>query len=449
MAKITFLGAGSTVFAKNILGDCLCRPSLQDAEIALYDIDPQRLKDSHAMMKVLNKNINKGRAKITAHCGKRELRTALRDADFVVNAIQVGGYEPCTVTDFEIPKKFGLRQTIADTVGIGGLFRSLRTIPVMLEFAQVMEKVCPNAWFLNYTNPQCALVGAMLRATEIRTVGLCHSVQDCAPALLNNLGICTWDEYKKRDIRWEVGGINHMAWLLSIKEGDKDLYPEIKRRAAKLVAAARKKDGEKNYDMVRLHMMKHFGYYITESSEHNAEYHPYWIKPHMPHLIEEFNIPLDEYPRRCVNLIEGWKKQRKDIVKNKKLSHKLSAEFGSVIMNSIVTNEPSRVHASVLNSGSISNLPSSAIVEVACLVDKNGVQPTVIGDLPEQCAALNRTNINTQLLTIEAALTQKKDAVYHAAMLDPHTAAELDLDSIKKLCDALIKAHGTWLPKYK
>ena len=193
MAKITFLGAGSTVFAKNILGDCLCRPSLQDAEIALYDIDPQRLKDSHAMMKVLNKNINKGRAKITAHCGKRELRTALRDADFVVNAIQVGGYEPCTVTDFEIPKKFGLRQTIADTIGIGGLFRSLRTIPVMLEFAHIMEKVCPNAWFLNYTNPQCALVGAMLRATEIRTVGLCHSVQDCAPALLNNLGICTWD----------------------------------------------------------------------------------------------------------------------------------------------------------------------------------------------------------------------------------------------------------------
>ena len=443
MPKITFLGAGSSVFAKSVLGDCLLTPSLQDAHIALYDVDATRLDDSLRMMKALNRNINKNRATLSAHLGKGQLREALKGADFAVNAIQVGGYDPCTIADFEIPKQFGLRQTIADTVGIGGLFRALRTIPVMLDFARAMEKVCPNAWFLNYTNPQCSLVGAMLAGSSIRTIGLCHSVQGCARGLLRGLGML--DDVK--DLRWEVAGINHMAWLLKVTDGHKDLYPEIKRRAAKRVAAARKKGGEKFGDMVRLHMMKYFGYYITESSEHSAEYHPYWIKRHMPHLIEEFNIPLDEYPRRCVHQIAGWEKQRKELTRNTKLTHEKSHEFGSGIMNAVLTDQPYRVHASVRNDGCISNLPANAVVEVACLVDKNGVQPTRIGALPEQCAALNRTNINTQLLTIEAALTRKKEKVYQAAMLDPHTAAELDLDGIRKLCDALISAHGKWLPK--
>ena len=445
MPKITFLGAGSTVFAKSILGDSLLTPSLHDARVALYDIDRTRLRQSRLMIEAMNRNVNEGRAKITAHCGVSQRKAALKGADFVVNAIQVGGYKPCTVIDFEVPKRFGLRQTIADTVGIGGLFRSLRTIPVMLKVAREMEQLCPDAWFLNYTNPQATLVGAMLRATGIRTVGLCHSVQGCARGLLRRVGML--DDV--RDLRWQVAGINHMGWLLKVADGHKDLYPEIKRRAARIVAAARKKGADKNWDMVRLHMMKYFGYYITESSEHTAEYHPYWIKRDMPELIEEFNIPLDEYPRRCEGQIEHWKKLAAELVNNPNLTHQKGHEFGAGIMNAVLTDEPYRFHGNVLNNGVITNLPRNAVVEVACLVDKNGVQPTFVGNLPEQCAALTRTNINTQLLTIEAALTRKKEKVYQAAMLDPHTAAELDLDSIKKLCDAMIAAHGDWLPRYR
>ena len=443
MPKITFIGAGSTVFAKNILGDSMCTPALQDAEIALYDIDETRLKESAAVMRALNGNINGGRAKIKTHLGTGQRRKALASADFVVNAIQVGGYDPCTITDFEIPKKYGLRQTIADTIGIGGIFRVLRTLPVMLDFARDMEKVCPNAWLLNYTNPMCALTGGILRQTDVKAVGLCHSVQVCAITLLRDLDML--DEVK--DLQWKIAGINHMAWLLEITDGGKDLYPEIKKRARKKLAAWRK-GPEKNFDMVRLYMMLNFGYYITESSEHLSEYVPYFIKSTYPHLVEEFNIPLDEYPRRCVNQITRWKEQKKSL-RGANLMHNRTHEYGSHIMESITTGQPIVIGGNVLNNGLITNLPSSACVEVSCLVDKNGVQGTYVGDLPEQCAALNRTNINTQLLTLEAAFTGKKEHIYHAALLDPHTSAELSIDDIRSLCDNLIKAHGTWLPKFK
>jgi len=437
MPKITFMGAGSSVFAKNILGDSMLSPALHGAHIALYDVNKARLNQSRRMLQTLNKNINKGRAKITAHLGKGQRKVALKDADYVVNAIQVGGYEPSTVIDFEIPKKYGLHQTIADTLGIGGIFRTLRTAPVVQEFAKEMEQACPDALFLNYTNPMCTVTGALVHGSNIKSVGLCHSVQICADRLLQRVGMA--DDVN--DLQWKIAGINHQAWLLEITDGGKDLYPEIKKRAAKLNREARKKDGEKHGDMIRLEMMRHFGYYITESSEHSAEYMPYWIKSQFPELIEEFNIPLDEYPRRCIRQIERWKTQSKELVGNSKLTHKRTHEYGSYIMEAMETDVPFRIGGNVLNDGLITNLPSKAIVEVACLVDRNGVQGTYVGDLPEQLAALNRTNVNVHLLSLDAALNRDRDAVYHAAYLDPHTSSELPLDQIRRLCDDLLKAH--------
>ena len=447
MAKITFLGAGSSVFAKNVLGDCMFKPGLRDAHIALYDIDPKRLRESRLMLNTLNKNVNKGKATITAHHGKAQLRTALKGADFVVNAIQVGGYKPSTVIDFEVPKKYGLRQTIADTLGIGGIFRALRTIPVMMDFASAINKVCPDAWFLNYTNPMCILTAALLRHGDVQAVGLCHSVQSCVPGLIGNLGL--EKKYPPGEIKWKIAGINHMAWLLEMSHNGKDIYPEVRKAAAAKNRKARRKNGEKHWDMVRFEIMRHFGYYVTESSEHNAEYMPYWIKSAAPELIDELNIPLDEYPRRCIRQIEGWEAQRKDIVTNKKLTHAPSHEYGASIMNAIATNEPFGFHGNVMNTGLIPNLPETACVEVQCVANRAGVHRCHAGVLPEQLAGLNRTNINVQLLTLEAAMTRRKDAIYHAAMLDPHTAAELTLDQIRSLCDDLIEAHGRMLPTYR
>ncbi|MFH1378408.1 MAG: alpha-glucosidase/alpha-galactosidase [Planctomycetota bacterium] len=438
MVKITFLGAGSTVFSKSVLGDCMLTPSLHDSQIALYDIDAKRLKESKIMLDTLNKNINESRAKITAHCGVAQRRAALKGADFVVDAIQVGGYEPSTVIDFEIPKKFGLRQTIADTLGIGGIFRALRTIPVLRDIAADMEKVCPNAWFLNYTNPMSLLSGYLQHFTAVKTVGLCHSVQGCVPHLLKQLGM----ENDVKKLKHQIAGINHMGWLLNVSENGKDLYPEIKKRAEAKNKAARKPGAEKHGDMVRFEIMKHFGHYVTESSEHSAEYHPYFIKSQYPGLIEELNIPLDEYPRRCIRQIENWAAQSKTLLKDKNLTHKQSCEYGSVIMNAVVTDTPAEIGGNVLNNGLIDNLPNDACVEVPCMVNRNGVNGCYVGRLPEQLAALNRTHINVHLTLWEAIRTGKKDHVYQAAMLDPHTRAELPLDAIRKLCDALFDAHG-------
>ena len=432
MPKITFLGAGSTVFARNVLGDCMLTPALRDSHIALYDIDPKRLQESEMMLKNINKNSNDNRATIVSYTNRKE---ALKDANYVVNAIQVGGYEPSTVIDFEVPKKYGLRQTIGDTLGIGGIFRALRTIPVMLDFAKDMEEVCPNAWFLNYTNPMSILTGAMLRATKIKTVGLCHSVQVCVPHLLRGL------EMDTQNVQWKIAGINHMAWLLEITQNGKDLYPEIKKRALERPTP--------HDDMVRYEIMKQFGYYVTESSEHNAEYMPYFIKSKYPELIEKFNIPLDEYPRRCVEQINGWKKMKEELVHNANLEHQRTHEYASYIMEAMETDVPYKIGGNVMNTGLIPNLPKEACVEVPCLVDRSGITPCYVGNLPPQLAALNRTNINVQLLTIEAALTLKKEHIYHAAMLDPHTSSELSIDDIKSLCDDLIEAHGNWLPSYK
>ena len=436
--KITFMGAGSTVFARNVIGDCLCTEALRDSEFALYDIDGERLKQSETILKALQKSLG-SHGKITAYLGVENRKAALRGATFVINAIQVGLYDPCTIIDFEVPKKYGLRQTIGDTLGIGGIMRGLRTIPVMADFAADMQEVCPDALFLNYTNPMAILSGYMQRYTGVKTVGLCHSVQVCAESLLNEVGL----QDKLEGHYEKIAGINHMAWLLEIKDKNGvDLYPEIKSRIDERIAS------EDCQNKVRLEYIKNFGYYCTESSEHNAEYNVFYIKSKYPELIERYNIPLDEYPRRCINQIANWKKEYEEILSGGVKSHTRSNEYASRIMEAVVTGNPYQIGGNVLNTGLITNLPKEAYVEVPCLINKNGVNPCFVGDLPVQCAAMNMTNINVQLLTIEAARTRKKEHIYQAAMLDPHTAGELSIDDIKRMVDDLIETHGDWLPKY-
>ncbi|MCL2106759.1 MAG: alpha-glucosidase/alpha-galactosidase [Oscillospiraceae bacterium] len=439
MPKITFMGAGSTVFVRNVLGDVMCTPAFQNAELALYDIDAKRLDDSEIILSALNRNVNEGHAAIKTYLGSENRKEALRGADFVVNAIQVGGYEPCTVIDFEIPKKYGLRQTIADTLGIGGIMRALRTIPVLEEFAADMREVCPRAWFLNYVNPMSMLTGYMQRYCGVNTVGLCHSVQGCSKDLLSALGMQDKLEGRKETI----AGINHQGWLLELYDRDgNDLYPEIKRRAAE------KNAGEKHWDMVRYEYIRWLGYYCTESSEHNSEYNPWFIKSRYPELIERFNIPLDEYPRRCVNQIAGWEKERAGILADGRITHKRSGEYACSIMEAITTSGRFSFGGNVLNNGLITNLPAEACVEVPCVADGMGVRACHVGALPVQLAALNMTNVNAQLMTIEAARSRKIKDIYMAAMLDPHTAAELSIDDIAAMCDELIAAHGTYMAMY-
>lgn len=437
--KITFMGAGSTVFARNVIGDCMCVDSLKDSVFALYDIDASRVEESRVILEAMRK-AKGGFGKIECYVGVENRKAALKDANFVANAIQVGGYDPCTIIDFEIPKKFGLLQTIGDTLGIGGIMRALRTIPVMEDFAKDMEEVCPDALFLNYTNPMAMLTGYMQRYTGVNTIGLCHSVQVCTETLLKNVGM----EDKLEGRKELIAGINHMAWLLEIKDKNGvDLYPEIKAKVDEYIS------NPENLDKVRMEYIKNFGYYCTESSEHNAEYNPFYIKSKYPELIEKYNIPLDEYPRRCINQIDAWKKEYAELLENGVKEHTRSHEYASWIMQSITENTPYQIGGNVINKNHlITNLPAEACVEVPCLVNGNGITPCYVGALPVQCAAMNMTNINVQLLTIEAARTGKKEHIYQAAMLDPHTAAELDIDSIRKMVDELIEAHGDYMPKF-
>ena len=440
MLKIAFMGAGSTVFARNVLGDVMCTEALCRCEIALYDIDATRLAESHQILSTINHNINQDRAVIRDYLGVENRKEALRGASFVVNAIQVGGYEPCTVIDFEIPKKFGIRQTIADTLGIGGIMRALRTIPVMEDFAHEMEQVCPNALLLNYTNPMAMLTGYISRYTDVKMVGLCHSVQICSEHLLKHL-----DMQDKLEGRRElIAGINHMAWLLKIQDKDgNDLYPEIRRRALEMNAK------EQHWDMVRFDYIDKLGYYCTESSEHNAEYNPFYIKPGYPELIERFNIPLDEYPRRCIDQIRGWKEMSEKLLTDRQLGHTRSREYASYIMEAMVTGNPFKIGGNVLNTGHlIEDFPETACVEVPCLVDGMGIHPTRVGTLPPVLAAMNMTNINTQLLTIEAARTRKKEDILRAVMLEPRCAAILSIDDMVKMVDELLEAHGPYMEMY-
>ncbi|MEI7633303.1 MAG: alpha-glucosidase/alpha-galactosidase [bacterium] len=428
MAKIVLIGAGSTVFARALITDILSFPELADSELALFDIDPERLSTSEVVSNRVAGTLG-APAKITA---TNNIRYALDGADYAINMIQVGGYKPCTVTDFEIPKKFGLRQTIADTLGMGGIMRSLRTIPVILDYCRQMEELCPDVLFLNYVNPMAMNTLAVLRATKIRTVGLCHSVQGTAMELARDIGV-PFDE-----VNYVCAGINHMAFYLRFERRGEDLYPLIRR----IVAEGRVPD----YNRVRYDMLMRLGYFVTESSEHFSEYVPYFIRRDRPDLITRFNVPLDEYITRCENQIAGWQKMRAELEDpNAKVTPSRSAEYGSLIIHSRETNIPRVIYGNVINKGLITNLPEDCCVEVPCLVDANGVQPARIGDIPLQLAALIRTNVSVQELTVEAALTGNREHIYHAAMLDPHTAAELPLDEIWQLVDEMLYAHRDWI----
>jgi alpha-galactosidase len=429
VAKITMIGAGSTVFAKNLLGDILSFPELAQSHIALMDIDAERLKTSEIVAHKVAQSVG-AQPRITTHPDRR---SALDGADYAINMIQVGGYKPGTETDFEVPKKYGLRQTIADTLGIGGIMRALRTIPIMLDMCRDMEAVSkPDITFLNYVNPMCANTWAVTRATKVKTVGLCHSVQGTAEQLARDIHVPI------EDINYLCAGINHMAFYLRFERNGEDLYPLIRN----VVTEGRVPD----WNRVRYEMLTRLGYFVTESSEHFAEYCPYFIRRDRPDLIERFNVPLDEYIRRCENQIAGWHKMKAEYESDAPIEVHRSHEYGSLIIHSIETGVPRVVYGNVENNDLITNLPQGCCVELPVLVDKNGLQPTRIGAIPPQLAAMMQTNINVQSLTVEAALTGKREHVYHAAMLDPHTAAELTLDEIWSLVDDLLAAHGDYIP---
>ncbi|MDP1628583.1 alpha-glucosidase/alpha-galactosidase [Parvibaculum sp.] len=437
MTKVCMIGAGSTVFMKNLVGDILLNEMFADCEIALHDIDEARLKTSAIVAGKIADALSVSPA-ITATTDRRE---ALTGADFVIVMIQVAGYKPGTVTDFEIPKKYGLRQTIADTLGVGGIMRGLRTVPVLLDIAKDMRELCPKALMLQYVNPMAINCWALNRlAPDIDHVGLCHSVQGTAYELSKDLDV----DYKS--LRYQCAGINHMAFYTKFErereDGTReDLYPKLKEIAAR--------DEEPGWNKVRYEILRRTGYFVTESSEHFAEYVPWFIKRDRPDLIEKFNIPLDEYIRRCEEQIAAWEAQERELVSANRLEVKFSGEYGAKIMRAVVSGKPTVINGNVANNGLIDNLPAGACVEVPCLVDANGVTPTRVGALPPHLAAMMQTNINVQSLTMEAIATGKREHIYHAAMMDPHTAAELSLDQIWALVDDLIEAHGDRLPAYR
>lgn len=436
MAQITMIGAGSTIFTKRLLGDIFLFPELADSKIVLHDIDAERLATSEIVAHKVAEACNVP-AEIESTLDRRQ---ALDGADFVICMIQVGGYEPATVIDFEIPQRYGLRQTIADTLGIGGIMRALRTIPVLIDICRDMEELCPDALLLNYVNPMAMICWAIEQATSIRTVGLCHSVPHTANALAADIGVPV------EEINYLVAGVNHMAFFLKFEQDGVDLYPRLFERGRQRPYPVRKRG---MVDGVRYEIMKHFGYFVTESSEHLAEYVPWFIKRDRPDLLEDLDIPLNEYIRRCERQIAEWNDLREQLVAaDQPLTIERSVEYGSYIIHSMVTGQPALIYGNVPNQGVIENLPADCIVEVPCVVDKNGIQPTRIGRLPVQLAALMQTNINVQALTVEAALTGRRDHVYQAAMVDPHTAAELDLEQIHDMVDDLLDAHQEWLPAF-
>jgi alpha-galactosidase len=438
MTKITFIGAGSTVFAKNLLGDILSFPELAESTISLMDIDPERLRTSEIVAHKVADFFG-AKPEIEATLDRRR---ALEGADYAISMFQVGGYKPSTVIDFEIPKKYGIRQTIADTLGIGGIMRGLRTIPVFLDICRDMEELCPDVMFLQYVNPMAMNTWAIHRASKIKTVGLCHSVQGTAEALAADIGV------PYNEINYICAGINHMAFYLKFELNGENLYPQI-RQALEANSYGRRYRGLA--DHVRYEVLRRTGYFVTESSEHFSEYVPWFIKHDRADLIEQYEIPLDEYITRCELQIAEWEAEKAALERGEldEARYERSQEYGSLIIHSMETGEPRIVYGNVSNRGLIDNLPQGCCVEVPCLVDRNGLQPTKIGMMPPQLAALQQTNINVQSLVVEAALTRKREHIYHAAMLDPHTAAELSLDQIWSLVDELIEAHSDMLPEYQ
>ena len=442
--KLTFIGAGSTVFMKNIVGDVLQRPGLGDTHVALMDIDPARLAESEIVANKIVQTLGVG-ARVTTHLNQRE---ALEGADFVVTAFQIGGYDPCTITDFEIPKKFGLRQTIADTLGIGGIMRGLRTVPHLWKVCEDMLAVCPDAYLMQYVNPMAINTWAIsAKYPMIKQVGLCHSVPLTAEELARDLDIPV------EKIRYKIAGINHVAFFLNFEEimpdgTYRDLYPDLFAGYAAGKIPLPSSWNPRCPNKVRYEMMTRLGLFVTESSEHFAEYVPWFIKRDRPDLIERFEIPLDEYPQRCIEQVADWEAQAEAFKTADKIEIGESVEYASDIVESVWTGKPSVIYGNLRNGGMIPQLPDDCAVELPCLVDRNGIQPTKVDTLPPQCVALMRSQINVQELTVAALMEEKREHLYHAAMMDPHTAAELDLDQIWQLVDDLLVAHGDWNPDW-
>lgn len=425
MTKVTIIGAGSVVFAKRLISDIISYPELSDTTFSLTDINEDRLNTAEKMASNLIKGKN---AQVFATMDRKQ---ALKNADFVLNLIQVGMHE-ATVTDFEIPKKYGLNQTIADTLGVGGVFRSLRTIPVLLEICKDMEEICPEAYLLNYTNPMAMLMHAVSKASSIKSIGLCHSVQNTADDIASYLNIPV-DE-----LDYKVAGINHMAWFLELKRNGEDLYPKL--------FEAMENEEIFIQDKVRFEMMRRLNYFVTESSEHMSEYTPYFIK--RKELVQQFDIPIDEYIRRSEKNLERFEQTKIKVENGETIEGEKSHEYGAPIIHSIVTGKDRVIWGNVANTGLITNLSNDACVEVPCLVNKGGIQPCYVGKLPPQLAAINMTNINVQQLTVEAVLTKNIDYVYQAVMMDPHTSSVLSLEEIWNMTKELIDAHEGLLPEF-
>ena len=443
--KIAFIGAGSTVFMKNIVGDVLQWEALKGAHFSLMDINEQRLLESEMVFKKLVSSLDV-QATCSVHTNQKE---ALREANFVIVAFQIGGFEPCTVTDFEIPKKFGLRQTIADTIGIGGIMRGLRTVPHLWKICDDMLELCPNAIMLQYVNPMAINTWAITKKyPEIKQVGLCHSVQHTVNELASDLKIPV------SKIRYLSAGINHVSYFLKFEDllddgTYKDLYPALKKGYEEGVfPRPESMTHTRCPNKVRYEMMKRVGYFATESSEHFAEYVPWFIKKGREDIIEKFGIPLDEYPKRCEEQIEEWKNQLEEFTSEEKIEVPNSVEYASQIINSVWTDTPSTIYGNISNKGFIPHLPEGCAVEVPCIIDAEGIHPNRVTDIPPQLIAIMRSNINVQELTVKALIAQDRQYVYYAAMMDPHTGAELDLEQIWQMVDDLLDAHGDWLPEF-
>jgi alpha-galactosidase len=427
MTRIAFIGAGSVVFTKNLLGDILAMPALREAEIALHDIDADRLETAAAMARYVA-GVRGASPTITTHLDRR---AAVDGSDFVLNMVQIGGHE-ATLRDFEIPARYGLRQTIGDTLGIGGIFRTLRTADHMLALGRELADLCgPNAWLLNYTNPMAALCELVYRGTPTRNVvGLCHSVQFTIEDLSKLVGV------PEGDVTFLSAGINHQAFILRFELEGESLYPRLDARIA---------DDPDLQRRVRVALYRRLGFYPTESSEHAAEYVP-WFMTHDDE-IEHYRIPVGEYIERSEANLEEYARVRSALQAGESFDVPHSNEYASVIINSIVTGEPSVIYGNVRNDGLLTALPDGSCVEVPCLVDGTGVRPTPVPDYPAHLAALNRTYANVVDLTVRAVLESRPDHVRHAAMLDPATAAALTLDEIDAMCDELTGAHGELLPE--
>ncbi len=426
MTKIAMIGAGSVVFVKNLLTDILSLPALRGCEIALHDIDPERLETAGMMARWTSAQFDAG-ATVTEHPDRRR---CVEGADFVINMVQIGMHA-ATLLDFDIPRRYGLKQTIADTVGIGGIFRGLRTIPFMLDLVGDMRAVCPGALLLNYTNPMSILTWAVYRAfPEQQVVGLCHNIQHTARDLASYLGV------DRSRLSYDCAGINHMTWFLRLEVDGQDAYPQLRRAAGNPEIFAK--------DKIRFELFRHLGRFVSESSEHTAEYTPYFLR--RDDQIAEFDVPVDDYIRRSERNLQRYAETRHRLLAGESFPLERSDEYGAAIINGVVTGEPQLIYGNVRNTGLIENLPRDCCVEVPVVVDRNGLRACHVGVLPPELAAHCAPHVFVQDLTIRAALEGDREDVYRAAVLDRHASSVLSLREIRSMVDDLIDAHGPAMP---